>query len=187
MDFREWRNKNNKDKTWAKFQKFFQKAHNKWDQHSKKSSVRTRYGQANTTTSTNPQLEEATIAALANFATSTASDRATLSKLTETVQVLTAELKTARQQIDLLKKQGMQRENGKGRGSGNENRDPNTASGNKHYCFTHGFCCDHPGFMCPAPVEAHRRNATAKNTTGRSTDKLDEHLQRMAKRNRMRK
>ena len=161
---------------------FFQKAQNDWEQHNKKSSTI-----SNAAPSTNPQLEEATITALANFATSTASDCATLSKLTNTIQGLTAELKTAQEQINFLKKQCVPCDKEKGHGRGNENRDPNRGSGNKHYCFTHGFCCDHPGSMCPSPAEGHKQNATAKNTMGGSTDKLDEYLQRMAKRNNMRK
>ena len=192
MDCREWRNKPKANKTWANFQTFFQQAHNDWDQHTKKSGARARYGQANSTPATNPTnppLEEATITALANFASSTASDRATLSKLTDTVQELTAELKAARVQIDFLKTQRAPRDNeyGRGRGRGSENRDPNKGNGSKHYCSTHGFCSDHPSFLCPSPAEGHKRNATAKNIMNGSTDKLDEHLQYMEKRTNRRK
>ena len=94
-------------------------------------------------------MENVTITALANFATSTASDRAALSKLTDTVQELTAELKAARAKIDDLQKQLTQaKRNGK-RG-GRENETPNTTL---YYCWTHGFSCDHPSRRCPAKAD----------------------------------
>ena len=80
-----------------------------------------RYGQAHAVQANVQDYEATTIAALANFATSTAADRAALSKLTDTVQELTAELKAAREKIDDLQQQLSNAKRGK-RGGGKETR-----------------------------------------------------------------
>ena len=83
---------------------------------------------ANAAVSENPPLEEAAINALANFATSTASDRAALSKLTDTIQEVTAELSAARKKINELSAKLAAAKSGKIKGK--ENANPNTAT---HY------------------------------------------------------
>ena len=102
---KKWREKARNTKTWAAFQTFFWDAHKDWEKYAKQNGVGARYGQAHAVQPNVQEYEAKTIAALANFATSTASDRAALSKLTDTVQKLTAELKIAREKIDDLQQQ----------------------------------------------------------------------------------
>ena len=117
------------------------------------------------------EYEVTTITALANFATSTAADCAALSKLTDTVQELTAELKAAREKIDDLKQQLSNAKRGK-RGGGKENKNP----GKKYYCFECGYSSDHPSKLCPRKKEGHKDEAHCMDTMGGSTNKLSEFL-----------
>ena len=89
-------------KHWANFKTIFKKAHNGWEKYSKQNGTRTQNGMANIAAIETPLFEDTTINALENFATSMASDRAALSKLTDTIQELTAELSAARKKIDEL-------------------------------------------------------------------------------------
>ena len=104
-DCKKWREKARNTKTWAAFQTFFRDAHKDWEKYAKRNGVGTRYRQAHAVHSNVQEYEATTITALAKFATSTAADRAALSKLTDTVQELTAELKAARTKIDNLQQQ----------------------------------------------------------------------------------
>ena len=119
IDCRKWRDRaggTTAPKDWNAFKNFFRKAHKDWELYTKRTSARSHYGQANAAFPHDNQVDNATITALANFATSTASDRAALSKLTDTVQELTAELKAARSKIDDLQKQLAQAKQGKKKG-----------------------------------------------------------------------
>ena len=80
------------------FKKFIRTGRN----HKKRSRAHTRYGQAFVAPVVDPHHEETTIEALANFASSTTADRDAISKLLDTVQELTAELKVAREKIEML-------------------------------------------------------------------------------------
>ena len=176
FDCRKWRDLPAEDRTWPEFQRFFKKAHKDWEKHSKRPGTQGRYGQACVAPAVHPHYEDTTITALANFASSTATDRAALSKLTDTVQELTAELKAARAKIDLLQAKLHKYEENRERNR--ENREPTIL----HYCFTHGFCCAHSSSKCPDKSDGHQNGATAKNTMGGSTAKLDEFLKAMAQR-----
>ena len=92
--------------------------------YKKRNNARTHYRQANAAFPHDTPVDNSTITALANFATSTASNRAALSKLTDTVQELTAELKAARSKINDLQKQLAQAKQTKKK-SGKENENPN--------------------------------------------------------------
>ena len=146
--------------------------------YTKRHSARTYYGQANAAFPHDNQVDNATINALANFATSTASDRAALSKLTNTVQELTAELKAARTKIDDLQKQLVQAKQVRKKG-GKENENPNAML---FYCWTYGFSSDHPSDRCPGKAEGHQDKASGRKTMGGSTANLDDFL-RYLKRN----
>ena len=138
IDCRKWRDRTgapHAPKDWNAFKTFFRKAHKDWEMYTKRNSARTYYGQANAAFPHDNQVDNATINALANFATSTASDRAALSKLTDTVQELTAELKAARTKIDDLQKQLVQAKQVRKKG-GKENENQNAML---YYCWTHGF------------------------------------------------
>ena len=177
MDCRVWREQAaNADapQDWASFKAMFKKAHKEWLKYNKRTGAQARYGRANTTPTANPHLEESTINALANFATSTASDRAALSKLTDTIQEVTAELSAARKKIDELQAKLSEKQNGKRKGK--ENNNPNESI---KYCFRHGFMCDHHSSQCNDKQEGHKHNATKFNTMGGSQHNLDKFLQYM--------
>ena len=121
LDCRKWRDLPAAQRTWPEFQRFFKKAHKDWENHSKRPGMRGGYGQACATPAVNPHFEDTTITALANFASSTAADRAALSKLTDTVKELTAEIKAARAKIDILQAKCAKFDNNQERDK--ENRD----------------------------------------------------------------
>ena len=153
----------------------------------KRTGAKARYGVANATPLVTDNYEESTIDALANFANSTAADRATVSKLTNTIQELTTELKDALKKIDdlqenlavayLTRRPG--RENRNTNASEKEKREPNEPT---HYCFTHGFMCDHPSGRCSNPKEGHQQKAWKQDTMGGCTDNIEKFL-RYLKRN----
>ena len=174
IDCRKWRDLPTAQRTWNNFQLFFQKAYKDWEKHNKRSGAHTRYGQAFVTPAANPHREDTTIEALANFASSTAADRAAISKLSDTVQELMAELKAARAKIDLLQAKCTPCDNDRGK----ENWDPNAW----HYCHTHGFKCNHTSRKCPNPKEGHKVEATAKNTMGGSIENFDAYIRHVTKR-----
>ena len=76
---------------WPTFKIVFAEAYKDW-QESQKNVVTACYGTANAV-HTKENFEEETIAAIANLATATASNRATTARLTETNAQLTSELK----------------------------------------------------------------------------------------------
>ena len=117
-------------------------------------------------------MNNSTITALENFATSTALDRATLSKLKDTVQELTAELKAARVKIDELQQQLDQTKHGTKHG-GKDNANPNTTL---YFCWTHGFSCDQPSRKCPKKADVHQDEVSGQNTMGGSSKNLDDFL-----------
>ena len=186
IDCRVWREREATDeepKNWTAFKQWFKKAHKEWEKYSKRNGARARYGQANAAITENPPLEETTINALANFATSTASDRAALSKMTDTIQELTAELSAARKKIDELSTKLAAAKARKGKGK--ENANPNPSTGN-HYCFRHGFMCEHSSRECTDKQEGHQDSATKYDTKGGSQHNLDKFLAYL-KRNKNRK
>ena len=120
--------------------------------YTKRQGTRSRYGQENSAHARNGSMNDATITALANFATSKASDRAALSKLTDTVQELTAEVNAARGKIDQLQQQ-LAQEKRETKRDGKVKTDPNTTL---FYCWTHGFSCDHPSRRCLDKADGYK-------------------------------
>ena len=115
--------------------------------------------------------EQRTIDAIANLATATASDRATVASLTTTIAELTIELKTT--QAKLVKAL----ESNANLAASKTNKDnrnlsvPVRPAGrkkpvNRHYCSTHGFLCTHHSGECPDPGPGHIVTAKSRNTQG---------------------
>ena len=116
---------------------------------------------------------------LANLATTTSADRATVVTLTDTMAKLSAELAAVQLELvsSLLEKQKIlklvsdrcQRTSRGGGGTPNfqevNRRDPGQAP-----LFTtviaHGFNCPHPSFKCPDLNSTHTKNSTKKDTIG---------------------
>ena len=84
-------------KDWPSFKQHFTEAYNDW-KTTQRNTARTRSHTANAAV-INQAFEEETIAAIANLATATASDRATTARLTETNAQLTLELKKTQERL----------------------------------------------------------------------------------------
>ena len=110
-------------------------------------------------TVTNQAFEEETIQSIANLATATAVDQATTARITATNANLTAELKaTQAKLVTALEKMAHLTITHKTNqrvpfalippSTNVDNRPPD-----RHYCWTHGYLCEHTSGRCPAPAE----------------------------------
>lgn len=167
---------------WPNFKTFFAEAYNDW-RETQKQSAGTRYSTANNVTHNKEAFEDDTIAAIANLATATASDRATTARLTETNAQLTAELRStqdklvkALEKIALLSSSSGTRQPLKERNTNRDNRPPD-----RHYCWTHGYLCEHTSGRCPEPGPGHQKFATARKPSGGSQKRKDEWIQRVTR------
>ena len=152
------------------------KAHLKW-----RANLRLTAGQhfprENAVDATSTQNHQAeTVDALANLATATAADRATVATLTDTITQLSSELASAQAKLIslLLDNQRLPKRLSDRGGSGNTSgggTDRKTSGGGAagpwdgpsiHYCHTHGHKCPHPRFMCPEPTTGHIKYATKR-------------------------
>ena len=125
-----------------------------------------------------------TVDALANLATATAADRATVATLIDNIAQLSLELASelasaqAKFISSLLDNQRLLKSLSEKGGSWNTSggvADGKTSGGGAagpwdglsiHYCHTHGHKCFHPSFKCPDPGTGHIKNATKKDTRG---------------------
>ena len=131
-----------------------------------------KYSTANAVHHDAPEFEQRTIDAIANLATATASDRATVANLTATISELTWELKQTQAKL-VAALESNARLAANGGGSSKENlrpnrRDRNRKPANRRYCWTHGFLCTHHSGKCPDPKPGHVANAKSRNTQGGS-------------------
>jgi hypothetical protein len=83
-DCHRWNDKPSTEKTWTHFKSHFAAAHRQHKQMQGESAATARYHSANAAMTQNEnQMAEATIGALANLATATASDRGVVAALTQ--------------------------------------------------------------------------------------------------------
>ena len=172
-------------KDWPSFKQHFTEAYNDW-KTTQRNTARTRSHTANAAV-INQAFEEETIQAIANLATATAADRATTARLTATNSNLTAELKAtqeklvaALEKIAILSSTSNQAYRSPlAQIQPNANVDKRPLD--RHYCWTHGYLCEHTSGRCPAPAEGHVKFATARKPNGGSTAKKDEWIKRVTK------
>ena len=119
-----------------------------------------------------------TFDALANLATATAADRATVATLTDTIAQISSELVSAQAKLisSLLDNQRILKrlsdKGGSWKTSGGGIYGKTYGGGaagpwdgpSIHYCHTHGHKFPHPSFKCPDPNTVHIKNATKKDT-----------------------
>ena len=160
----------------------FAKAHHEW-----RANLRFTAGQnfprANEVDATSVQNHQAeTVDALANLATATAADRATVANLTGTIAQFSSELASAQAKLvsSLLDNQRLLKRLSDKGGSWNTpggGTDGNTSGGGAagpwdgpsiHYFHTHGHKCPQPSFKFPEPTTGNIKNATKKDTRGGS-------------------
>ena len=165
-DLKEWNRFPLLDRTWPKFRVHFAKAHREW-----RANLRLAAGQnfprenaVDATSAHNHQSE--TVDALANLATATSADRATVATLTDTIAQLSSELASAQAKLifSLLDNQRLLKRLSDRGGRGNTSgggTDGKTSGGGAartwdgpsiHYCHTHGHNCPHPSFKCTEPT-----------------------------------
>ena len=181
-DPKEWNRLPLLDRTWSKFRVHFVKAHREW-----RANLRLTAGQhfprANAVDSTSPTTHQAdTIDALANLATDTAADRATVATLKDTITQLLSEMASAQDKLisslldnqRLLKRLSDKDESWNTSGGVTDGKISGGGAAGPwdgpsiHYCHTHGNKCPHPSFKCPEPGTGHIKNATKKDTRGGS-------------------
>ena len=164
---------------WPSFTKFFAEAYNDW-RDAQKTTAGNRYATANAAP-VHRAFEEETIAAIANLANATAADRAATAHLTATNARLTEELKAAQNKlVAALEKIASLTQGSRAPLADVSNRVDNRPP-DRHYCWTHGYCCKHTSQRCPSPNDGHVRNATARKPQGGSALIKDEWLKRVTR------
>ena len=156
---KDWRRKEAAEKTWANFKAHF--ANEYLDLKENQPSTTSSAYQATT------EYQQDTVAALANLATATASDRDAVNNLTETNRALMAELtKVNAELITALKKinyMGQVISDLKSKSPSSPTAPPSLI-GNNHYCWSCGFKSPHPSHKCNNKKEGHQDKATKYNT-----------------------
>lgn len=159
-DCKIWNRKPVADKIWTNFKPFFARAHREF-RDTKTTTTGASYGSANAA------YQQETVDAIANLATATAHDRATVATLSATVSKLTSDLATANAKLitALATVTTLTSANSEHH---RKQHNPTPRSGARHYCWSCGFKCEHPSFRCTNPKPGHDNFAKASETKGGS-------------------
>jgi hypothetical protein len=169
---RRWNEKADADKTWVNFKAHFAAAYRQHKQMQVESAGTSGYANA-AVAQTEDAMVEATIGALANLATATASDRGIVSTLTEAnaslIKQLADSAKALKEVKEILKKERAERGH-VGRPRAVYTPHPT------NYCWSHGYklSAAHTSASCSYPKPGHKRDATKDNNMGGSQAKKDE-------------
>ena len=177
---REWRKFPQVQKTWPNFKIHFSEAHRDYVQLQNQAGGGQNpfhYNTANSvelmaaTEEHNPEpiFSHETAEALANLASATASDRATVASLTTTNEKLTAQLGQLTNQLSLAMTKIAEMEKLLAA------KPVNLST--RSYCWTHGFRVskNHNSESCKNPAPGHKKEATATNRKGGSTNGMPQH------------
>jgi hypothetical protein len=153
-------------KTWTQFKSHFAAAHRQHKQMQGESAATAVYHSANAAVTQNEyQMAEATIGALTNLATATATavDRGVVAALTQANSRLTKQLEGNSSELRELKAL-LNQERRERRGP----RSSNPSASN--YCWTHGYKVGktHTSFTCNTPKPDHKAEATRAENMGGS-------------------
>jgi ribosome-associated translation inhibitor RaiA len=157
---RRWNEKPSAEKTWTHFKSHFAAAHRQHKQMQGESDATAGYHSANAAMTQNEdQMAEATIGALANLATATASDSGVVAALTQANSRLEKQLEEKSSELRELKALLNQERRDK-RGP----RSFNPSSSN--YCWTHGYKVGktHTRLTCNTPSPATKRRQRGPTT-----------------------
>jgi hypothetical protein len=161
---RRWNEKDTADKTWANFKVHFAVAHRQHKQMQGESVANSGYHAANAPViQTEDQMAEATIGALVNMATATATDRGVVATLTEANSQLAKQLEERSNELKdikaFLKKERSDRK-------GQRTFNPSA----HNYCWTHGYnvANSHTSLGCNYTKHGHKREATKAGNMGDS-------------------
>ena len=184
----EWNQRTVDNKTLPDLKNFFAAVHREWCLLLQNETI-TPYGAVHNTIARPDKgyLNQETVNAIANLATDTASDCATISQLTAMVERLTEELVTVNTKlVAALQNQqasrggngGRSRRRGSGAGATTPTHGPPTGAGTAtrtkkkdleppiHYCWTCGPGYRHNGAKCSAPATGHVYTATKQDMQG---------------------
>jgi hypothetical protein len=161
---RRWNKKPAAGKTWTHFKSHFAAAHRQHKQMQGETAAHTGFHSANyAMTQNEDQMDEATIGALANIATSTAADRGVVAALVNANSRLVKQLEDNASELRELKALLNQERRDK-RGP----RSFNASASN--YCWTHGykFGKTHTSLTCNTRNPGHKSEATRADNMGGS-------------------
>jgi hypothetical protein len=165
---RRWNEKQAAEKTWTHFKSHFAAAHRQHQQMQGESAANAVYHSANAAMTQNEDhIAEATIGALANLATSTATDRGMVAAPTQANSRLVKQLEENSSELRELRALLNQERRDK--------RDPRSFNpSSSNYCWTHGYKVGktHTILTCNTPKPGHKSEATrAKNMGGSQANK----------------
>jgi hypothetical protein len=150
------------EKTWTQFKSHFAAAYRQHKKMQGESAATAGYHSANTAVSHNEdQMAEATIGALANLSTATASDRGVVAALTQANARLAKQLEDnsneLREPKALVKKERTEK-------SGQRRFNPSPIN----YFWTHGYTVGstHTSLTCKLPKPGHKKEATQADNMG---------------------
>jgi hypothetical protein len=161
---RRWNEKHAIEKTWTQFKSHFAAAHHQHKQMQGESAATASYHSTNASVGhTEDQMSEATIGALANLATATASDRGVVAALTQANARLVKQLEDNSNELRELKAL-IKKERTEKRGQRSFNPSPS------NYCWTHGYKVGstHPSLTYKLPKQGHKKEATRADNMGGS-------------------
>ena len=149
-DCKIWRRKDPADKTWTAFKIFFATSH----QECQELQVTT--AGAGFQTANVVVYQQDTVEAITNLATATASDRAAVADLTTTNSNLTTKFTACQSKLISALQEVTNLYNQNSELCRQTTNQPASKPKYNHYCWTHGYKCDHPGFRFPAPGAVHK-------------------------------
>jgi hypothetical protein len=161
---RRWNEKLAVEKTWTQFKSHFADAHRQHKQMKGETAATSGYHSANAAVTENEeQMAEATIGALTNLATATATDRGVVAALTQANSRLAKQLEENSSELRELKAL-LNQERREKRGP----RSFNPSASN--YCWTHGYKVGktHTSLTCNTPKPGHKTEATRAENMGGS-------------------
>jgi hypothetical protein len=161
---RRWNEKHTIEKTWTQFKSHFAAAHHQHKQMQGESAATAGYHSANAAVTHNEdKMAEATIGALDNLATATATDRGVVATLTQANSRLAKQLEENSNELWELKAL-LKKERSEKRGQ----RSFNPSLSNK--CWTHGYKVGstHTSLICKLPKPGHKKEATRADNMGGS-------------------
>ena len=168
-DCKVWKRLNPQQKTLTEFKTFFATSHNEWRESQSTTSGAVFHSANHVQDQAVKQLyQQETVDVIANLATVTSRNRATVANLMATNSTLTSALTACQTWLvealkDVAKLTTVIADLRKNPGAKLFN------TGNWHYCWTHGYFSAHSSRDCKKPKPVHDKGATKADTKGVST------------------
>jgi hypothetical protein len=166
---RRWNEKDTADKNWSNFKVHLNAAHRQHKQIQGGSASNSGYHEVNAAVGqTEYQMAEATIGALTNLVTATATDRGVVTTLTEANSRLAKQLEDRSNELEYIKAL-LKKERAEIKGQISSNPSP------YNYCWTHEYKVDnsHAIPSCKYPKHVHKREASKADNMGGSQANIE--------------